>query len=98
MPKRREELLLEDIEAALARIGRYTAGIDRATFLSDEKTIDAAVRNQLSTTTLDWTWKSSGKSWKPSSQSFERKSLNCDPSHDSPRQVPLHSRPIHIRD
>ncbi len=45
MPKREPDLLLEDIRAALARIERYTSGIDRAQFLSDEKTVDAVARN-----------------------------------------------------
>ena len=45
MPKRDPDLLFEDIRSALARIGRYTSGIEREEFLVDEKTIDAVVRN-----------------------------------------------------
>ncbi len=45
MPKRDPDLLLEDIRAALARIERYTNGINQGQFLSDEKTIDAVARN-----------------------------------------------------
>lgn len=45
MPKRDPDLLLEDIRSALARIGRYTRGMEREQFLADEKTIDAVVRN-----------------------------------------------------
>ncbi|MEY2508641.1 MAG: hypothetical protein QOH01_2970 [Verrucomicrobiota bacterium] len=45
MPKRDADLLLEDIRSALARIGRYTSGMQREEFLVDEKTMDAVVRN-----------------------------------------------------
>ena len=45
MPKRDADLLLEDIETAIARIERYVAGLDRDQFLKDEKTVDAVVRN-----------------------------------------------------
>jgi uncharacterized protein with HEPN domain len=45
MPRRDADLLIEDIETAIARIERYVAGLDRAGFLRDEKTIDAVVRN-----------------------------------------------------
>jgi uncharacterized protein with HEPN domain len=45
MPKRDPNLLLEDIRSALARIRRYTGGMQREQFLGDEKTIDAVVRN-----------------------------------------------------
>lgn len=45
MPKRDPDLLLEDARSALARIERYIAGLDRAQFLADEKTIGAVVRN-----------------------------------------------------
>ena len=45
MPKREPDLLLEDIRAALARIERYTSGLDQGQFLADEKTIDAVARN-----------------------------------------------------
>ena len=45
MPKRDPDLLLEDIRAANGRIARPTSSLDRDQFLSDEKTIDAVVRN-----------------------------------------------------
>lgn len=45
MPERDAKILLEDIRAAMARIDRYTVGMDIATFLADEKTVDAVVRN-----------------------------------------------------
>jgi uncharacterized protein with HEPN domain len=45
MPERDAEILLEDITTALRRIERYVAGLERAQFLQDEKTIDAVVRN-----------------------------------------------------
>jgi uncharacterized protein with HEPN domain len=45
MPRRDADLLIEDIEAAMARIERYIANTDRERFLKDEKTIDAVARN-----------------------------------------------------
>ncbi len=45
MSKREPKILLDDIQLAIAKIERYTAGLDRAAFLGDEKTIDAVVRN-----------------------------------------------------
>ncbi len=45
MPKRDAELLLEDIREAIAKVERYTKGLDRGAFLADDKTIDAVVRN-----------------------------------------------------
>ena len=45
MPKRDVGLLLEDIVEAIDKIARYTADVDRDSFLEDEKTIDAVVRN-----------------------------------------------------
>ncbi|MGI8602093.1 MAG: HepT-like ribonuclease domain-containing protein [Verrucomicrobiales bacterium] len=45
MSKRDPALLLEDMRAALEKIARYTAGMQRAAFLADEKTVDAVVRN-----------------------------------------------------
>lgn len=36
---------LQDIADAIARIPRYTAGHTRESFLADERTIDAVVRN-----------------------------------------------------
>lgn len=45
MSKREPGLLLDDVRVACGKIGRYLAGLDQATFLTDEKTIDAVVRN-----------------------------------------------------
>ncbi len=45
MPKRDATLLIEDIETAISRIEKYTTGLKREAFLTDEKTIDAVVRN-----------------------------------------------------
>ena len=38
-------MLVRDILRALAKIQRYTAGMNQAAFLSDELTYDAVVRN-----------------------------------------------------
>ena len=45
MPKRDADLLVEDMRAAINRVEPYTKGLNRETFLQDEKTIDAVVRN-----------------------------------------------------
>ena len=45
MSKRDAALLIEDMRAAMDKIARYTAGMERAAFLEDEKTVDAVVRN-----------------------------------------------------
>jgi uncharacterized protein with HEPN domain len=45
MSKRPADLLLEDIREAIAKIERYTAGLDQASFAADEKSVDAVVRN-----------------------------------------------------
>lgn len=45
MSRRATPLLVEDIWEAIEKIERYMAGFDRASFLSDEKTIDSVVRN-----------------------------------------------------
>ena len=45
MPKRHPDLLVSDILEAIRKIERYLAGIDRISFLQDEKTVDAVVRN-----------------------------------------------------
>jgi uncharacterized protein with HEPN domain len=45
MPKRDAELLVEDMLDALRKIDLYTAGMDHSSFLQDEKTVDAVVRN-----------------------------------------------------
>ena len=42
---RADRLLVEDMLESLGRIARYTAGMQKGTFLSDRKTIDAVVRN-----------------------------------------------------
>ena len=45
MPKRDAGLLIEDMLTAMDRIENYIANQDRASFLKDQKTIDAVVRN-----------------------------------------------------
>ena len=45
MSKREPAILLDDIRTAVAKIQRYTAGLEQSAFLADEKTIDAVVRN-----------------------------------------------------
>ena len=45
MPERDAAILLEDIRTAIEKIERYTAGMTRETFVADEKTVDAVVRN-----------------------------------------------------
>jgi hypothetical protein len=45
MSKREPSVLLDDIRTSISKIKRYTAGLDEASFLADEKTIDAVVRN-----------------------------------------------------
>ncbi len=45
MPRRSPRLLLEDILTAIDKIGRYVGSLDQAGFLSDDKTVDAVVRN-----------------------------------------------------
>src|SRR5215813_13655112 len=45
MSKREPSVLLDDIRASIERIQRYTVGLDEGSFLADEKTIDAVVRN-----------------------------------------------------
>jgi uncharacterized protein with HEPN domain len=45
MSKREPSVLLDDIRTSISRIERYTAGLDEESFLADEKTIDAVVRN-----------------------------------------------------
>lgn len=41
MPRRDWRLRVADIVAAIARIGRYTAGMQEAEFAHDEKTVEA---------------------------------------------------------
>ncbi|SRR6266516_2036610 len=45
MSKREPGVLLEDIRTSINKIKRYTAGLDEASFLADEKTTDAVIRN-----------------------------------------------------
>jgi uncharacterized protein with HEPN domain len=45
MSKRDIVLLLDDIRDAIAKIMNYTAGLPYEQFISDNKTIDATVRN-----------------------------------------------------
>ena len=45
MSKREPNLLLDDIKTSIRKIQRYIAGLDEASFLADEKTIDPVVRN-----------------------------------------------------
>jgi len=45
MSKRPADLFVEDIRESIARIDRYTAGLDLAGFKADQKTVDAVVRN-----------------------------------------------------
>ena len=45
MPKRDPDLLVQDMLEAARKIELYIAGLDRASFLRDGKTIDAVVRN-----------------------------------------------------
>ena len=45
MSRREPSVLLDDIRTSIRKIERYTAGLDEESFLADEKTIDAVVRN-----------------------------------------------------
>ena len=45
MSERDAEVLLEDILQAMSKIERYCSGMDQASFLADDKTADAVVRN-----------------------------------------------------
>ncbi len=45
MSKREPSVLLDDIRTSIEKIQRYTAGLDEGSFLADEKTTDAVVRN-----------------------------------------------------
>ncbi len=45
MSKREPSVLLDDIRTSIEKIQRYTAGLDEGSFLDDEKTTDAVVRN-----------------------------------------------------
>ncbi len=43
--ERAPEVLLSDMILAMEKIRRYTAGLDKAQFLQDDKTYDAVIRN-----------------------------------------------------
>lgn len=45
MPKRDPDLLMQDMLGAARKIELYIAGMERKAFFSDEKTVDAVVRN-----------------------------------------------------
>ena len=45
MRRREPSVLLDEIRTSIEKIQRYTAGLDEASFLDDEKTADAVVRN-----------------------------------------------------
>lgn len=45
MSKRSDRLLLQDITESTDKILRYTNGFDKQRFESDDRTIDAVVRN-----------------------------------------------------
>jgi uncharacterized protein with HEPN domain len=45
MSKREPSVLLDDIRTSIGKIERYIANLDEASFVADEKTIDAVVRN-----------------------------------------------------
>ncbi len=45
MSSRPSDLLIEDILAAIGKVEHYTHGLSKLEFLSDDKTVDAVVRN-----------------------------------------------------
>jgi uncharacterized protein with HEPN domain len=45
MSRRATPFLVDDIWEAIEKIQRYMAGLDHATFIKDDKTIDSVVRN-----------------------------------------------------
>lgn len=45
MSNRPIRLLLDDILESIDKIWRYTSGLDRESFLHDEKTVDSVARN-----------------------------------------------------
>lgn len=45
MSKREPSVLLEDIRTSIGKIQRYITGLDEVSFLADEKTTDAVIRN-----------------------------------------------------
>lgn len=47
MPRREWDIRIDDMIAAVDKILSYTAGMDKAAFAADERTIDAVVRNLI---------------------------------------------------
>ncbi len=47
MLRREWDIRIDDMVAAVDKILRYTAGMDKAAFAADERTIDAVVRNLI---------------------------------------------------
>jgi uncharacterized protein with HEPN domain len=45
MSNRPADLLLDDIRESIAKIERYTSGLDQTGFEADDKSVDAVVRN-----------------------------------------------------
>jgi uncharacterized protein with HEPN domain len=45
LSKREPSLLIEDIGEAIEKIERYISGMTKDSFMGDDKTIDAVVRN-----------------------------------------------------
>ncbi len=47
MPRREWIIRIDDMVAAIDKVLGYTAGMDKASFAADERTIDAVVRNLI---------------------------------------------------
>ena len=47
MPRREWTIRVDDMIAAIDKVRGYTAGMDKAAFAADERTIDAVVRNLI---------------------------------------------------
>ncbi len=47
MSRRNDDLLIDDILESIEKINRYIDGMNFESFLSDDKTIDAVIRNSL---------------------------------------------------
>ena len=47
MPRREWTIRIDDMIAAIKKVLDYTAGMDKAAFAADERTIDAVVRNLI---------------------------------------------------
>ncbi len=45
MSKRNPHILLEDILGSIKKISKYKLGLNKVSFLQDEKTLDAVIRN-----------------------------------------------------